>query len=215
MVLSVEDDGDGMDEAAQASLFEPFFTTKAPGKGSGLGLAMVRDIVRTHGGEISVSSRRGEGTVFRCWLPLGADQPPASPPPSDARTSRAPGEVLLVEDERLLGESSGAFLRANGFTVHEASTAREAEFAFESRFPSVSLVVCDVGLPDDDGLALVKRLRTRRPDLAVVLVSGAKPHDWRPEGLDTLHSRFLPKPFDGPALLAAIRSTLDSAPGTP
>ncbi|MDO8426590.1 MAG: MEDS domain-containing protein, partial [Deltaproteobacteria bacterium] len=124
--LTVEDNGAGMDSGVIKHIFEPFFSTNGAGIGAGLGLAVVNNIVREHGGEISVSSSPGQGTAFKVFLPA---EPVSARAEEKAEAAEEPGggeRVLIIEDERMLRKSVALVLSKNGYAVFEAESAREA-----------------------------------------------------------------------------------------
>jgi two-component system, cell cycle sensor histidine kinase and response regulator CckA len=123
VLVTLRDTGHGMDEATQARLFEPFFTTKEPGKGTGLGLAMVYGFVKQSGGHLEVESAVGCGTTVRIYLPRAeTTAPSAKPPPSHPQMPTGTETVLLVEDEESVRELSRLILQSSGYTVIEAET---------------------------------------------------------------------------------------------
>ena len=199
-VVEVSDSGGGIPPELLPRLFEPFFTTKRERGGTGLGLPTVHGIVRQSGGFIAASSRVGEGTTFRIWLPRhqGPDEPvsavatpPAAPPAPLAATSRP---VLLVEDEPPLLRLAERALRRAGYEVLTAPSGEEALELLDAGAPMPAALVSDVVMPGLDGLALTARLRERDPGLPVLLVSGyaeaALGRDLPAERL-----RLLPKPY--------------------
>jgi signal transduction histidine kinase len=99
--LTVTDTGEGMDAATLARAMEPFFTTKGVGKGTGLGLAMVRGLSEQSGGTITIESKVGEGTSVTLWIPVGTavSAPAIAPPPSAARAASRRLKVLVVDDD--------------------------------------------------------------------------------------------------------------------
>jgi CheY-like chemotaxis protein len=175
VVLTVRDSGLGMDAATQARIFEPFFTTKATG--SGLGLAVVKDIVQRHGGEIRVVSNVGGGTLFTMTLPaiqdlaLLAPAPAAAPnalPPAPAlpRTAR----ILAVDDDPGLGQMLQAMLGAAGHDVVITTGGAEALALFEGG--NFDLVCTDLGMPGMNGWEVARAVRARAPGTPVILITG-------------------------------------------
>ncbi len=172
-VIEVRDNGPGVDAETLRRIFEPRFTTKATGHG--LGLAVVQNVARRHGGRIHVASADGGGTTFRIEIPALAEQAVVAERLLSTKRPEARGSgatVLLVDDAEPIRRMSVAMLGAAQFRVLEASDARAARELL-AREPDVACAVVDLVLPDADGLALVDELRRNKPGLRVVVCSGA------------------------------------------
>lgn len=173
-ILSVTDNGVGMDNDTLRRVFEPFFTTKVSGKGTGLGLAMVHGIISRLGGTVRVESMNGQGTTITMCLPV-ASSPPGGPTPQQATEPRVGNalRILFVEDEAPLRDVVGRMLEGEGHTVF---TVADAEAALSVLTPAtrewVDIVVTDVGLPGMTGWELFAILRSWRPNLPVVIATG-------------------------------------------
>jgi signal transduction histidine kinase/ActR/RegA family two-component response regulator len=207
-VLAVRDDGTGMDEQVRARIFEPFFTTKSSGRGTGLGLSTVLGIVAQSGGAIRVDSVPGKGAEFRIFLPRHAGDPDEGARSPGSRPRGRGATILLVEDDPQVRAMALRILSSHGHEVTAAAAARQAlEISLARKAPD--LLVTDVILPDGNGMELARELRRRRPDLAVLFMSGYTGEDF--PALDALPSdaRFLSKPFTPDALLEAARDALD------
>jgi CheY-like chemotaxis protein/two-component sensor histidine kinase len=176
VMLAVGDTGSGMDDETRARLFEPYFTTKEPGRGSGLGLATVYDVVTQCGGEISVTSDAGAGSTFKIYLPrvpetiAPAETPavpamPAAPAP-EART------VLVVENEREVRDLIREILQLQNYVVLEAGDRDEALAFSEQHSGRIDLMVVDVEIPPSFADEWVVRVRASRPEIKVLYVSG-------------------------------------------
>lgn len=168
--IDVRDDGCGMDAATLTRVFEPFFTTKDPGKGTGLGLAMVRRIVEAHGGLVEAFSRPGEGCRMTLWLPRAPAAETRYTPPM--HSVGAPASVLLVDDERDIARRLAGALERLGYTVEAHLDPQAAERAFASQPQVYDLLLTDQSMPSMSGEALVERLRAVRPDLPAIMFSG-------------------------------------------
>ena len=175
--LTVVDTGIGMDEDIKSHLFEPFFTTKPAGQGTGLGLSTVYDIVKGAGGNLSVTSGQGEGTVFTVSLPA-ASAPTASEQESDAETVAGPAHVaeakretvLLVEDEDMVRRLIAQALLSHDYNVVEAASGAEAMAAVESHVGVIDLLLTDVVMKGMSGRELSERMLARKPGLKVIYV---------------------------------------------
>jgi two-component system cell cycle sensor histidine kinase/response regulator CckA len=210
VVLSVSDSGHGIDPEIRSNIFEPFFTTKEPGKGTGLGLATVYGIVKQHGGGIRLESFPGGGTTFEIYLPAteGSCAPKAPATPSYAGGGHE--TILLVEDEEPLRRMVAGMLSREGYTVVEASDAEEALSLCERSGGNIELVLADVVMPRMGGAELVNRLKSLRPLLKILLMSGYL--DYEVSGVRMLDGStpFLRKPFTKEALTGKIRQILES-----
>jgi PAS domain S-box-containing protein len=203
----VTDTGQGMEKEVSERIFEPFFTTKDVGKGTGLGLATVYGIVSQSGGQISVESELGVGTSFDIYLPWDELEPPSADNEHDQGISGGCERILLVEDEPGVREITARMLTGQGYEVIVAAEPKQAiELASEVDF---DLLLTDVVLPDLDGRRLAAELRSRKPDLPVVFISGY-PRDGLDEGDLDQGTRFLQKPYSAGDLSRTVRGALDS-----
>lgn len=170
--LSVSDTGTGMDRATQQRIFEPFFTTKPIGEGTGLGLAVVHGIVKSHGGAIAVSSERGRGTRFDVFFPV-LDVEMASAQTECAPILRGHGEhVLLVDDEAVLAEIGKRRLERMGYVVTTKTSPADAIAALRAHPHAYNVVITDLGMPGMDGVKLGGELLLIQPRLAMILTTG-------------------------------------------
>ncbi len=170
--LSVSDTGPGISSTAMEHLFEPFFTTKPVGAGTGLGLAVVHGIVRSHEGTISVYSRVGEGTTFQVYFPVSG-MLPDSRPPTDGHIPRGNGEtILFVDDEAAIVKLASAVLEQIGYRPLSFTSPVDALAAFEGRPDQFAAVITDLTMPSMTGTELTKQIHQIRPEIPVVLTSG-------------------------------------------
>jgi len=207
--LKVSDTGIGMTKDAMSHLFEPFFTTKRPGEGTGLGLATVYGIVKQSGGSIWVYSEPGRGATFTIYLPrieagTNVEHEPTPTPPSLHGT----GTVLVVEDQEQLRKMAGRVLRSYGYRVLEAANPAEALLHSERDAGPIHLVLTDVVMPGMTGPELADRIKSLRPAIAVVFMSGYSER-LIADRMD-LAGSYLPKPFSPEDLAAKVRSVLGS-----
>ena len=208
-MLRTRDSGDGIPADVLPKIFEPFFTTKLTG--SGLGLSMVYGIVQQSGGHIFVDSAPGTGTTFTIYLPRAVEAEPAAPPDKPTPDARGHGTILLVEDDRRVRELALRVLRDRGYDVIEAADADQALRVAAEKLPSIDLLLTDIVMPGMSGLALAERLRSIRPGLRVLFISG-----FSGRAQDELQGRgtsdILPKPFTPSALARRVRDVM--APAT-
>jgi PAS domain S-box-containing protein len=216
VMLAVEDSGCGMDETTRSHIFEPFFTTKEIGKGTGLGLATVYGIVSQSNGHITVSSQPGLGTTFRIYLPR--HRRPATPtedPTSqeDGRTIppdlRGTETVLLVEDEEMVRNLARDILHQAGHTVLEARHGSEAIRICEQYGAPIHLIITDVVMPQMGGIELMRRIKSLRPQVKFLYISGYTDDALIRQGVRTEEVSYLSKPFTRKNLISKVRNILD------
>jgi PAS domain S-box-containing protein len=209
VVLSVRDSGTGMDEQVQSRIFEPFFTTKELGKGTGLGLASVYGVIKQNGGGISLTSKPGEGTEFRIYLPAApaaeADRVVVVPS-NTSRPSPCRATILLCEDEESVRRLLARTLATQGYEVMEARHGEEA-LSLASRAEVCDLLITDVNMPRMNGFELSKALKASHPGLRVLYITG---YSGLPIQEQIRHSshRILNKPFSPVELLARVGEML-------
>ena len=208
--LRVSDTGMGMDREVLEHMFEPFYTTKGPGQGTGLGLAMVYGIVKSHGGHIACSSEIGLGTTFEVYLPM------AEPPSGDLELKTA-GEIalhggetiLLVDDEEMIRDFGRKLLESRGYTVITAADGREAVEMYERLRDRISLVLLDLIMPRMGGKACLENLLKIDPDLRIIISSGYSQDVGRDDFTEAGARAFLRKPYGTRDLLNTVRQVLD------
>jgi len=210
VVLSVTDDGCGMDAETQARIFEPFFTTKELGKGTGLGLATVYGIVRQHQGMIQVYSEAGKGTVFKVYLPA-FERTAAVEDVKVVQRARGGAETILVaEDDEPLQKLATLILENAGYTVLLASDGQEVLDVFAEHAADIDLFLLDVIMPKLGGKAVYDILRQQNPRLRFLFSSGYSTNAVHTgfvlkEGIELIQ-----KPYAPDALLRKVREILDA-----
>jgi signal transduction histidine kinase len=204
--LRVADTGSGMTAEVQAHIFEPFFTTKEQGKGTGLGLSTVYGIVKQAAGEVLVESEPGRGTTFTVVLPAAGEPLQTAAEKEGAAPASGAETVLVAEDEPGVRKFVSAVLASRGYRVLEASTGREALDVAARYDGPIHLLVSDIVMPELGGMELAVQLRERRPDLAILHMSGYSDH------LPALDDEaLLQKPFSATTLLRRVREVLDGS----
>ncbi len=180
VALSVQDNGPGMDAATVQRIFEPFFTTKPVGQGTGLGLAVVHGVMRTHGGAVDVFSMPGEGSRFTLYFPVAGSSAPALATPAPRRPALNTGpvdgapsrHVMYVDDDQALVFLVQRLLRRRGYEVSGFTDPREALVALQTQPQRYDLLVTDYNMPGFSGVDLVHAAIALRPELPVALASG-------------------------------------------
>lgn len=210
VTLVVSDDGVGMSDEVQAQIFDPFFTTKAVGKGTGLGLATVYGIVKQADGFISVRSAPGRGSTFEIHWPR-VERPAAALTPKGASAGgRGRGEtILVVEDEDLVRTLAKRVLERAGYRVLLARDGCEALTLAQNGEAPIDLLLSDVIMPNMNGCELARRIRTLRPSIRVVYMSGYTDDALGPLGLRDGGVCLVEKPFSAAVLTTTIRAVLD------
>jgi two-component system cell cycle sensor histidine kinase/response regulator CckA len=212
--LDVEDTGVGMAPDIVERIFEPFFTTKGPGRGTGLGLAAVKGIVRGAGGAITVESRLGPGTRFRILLPQSQGTSEAIlNPPRPCELPRGRETLLIVDDDRGILEAADRILAGLGYRTLTANDPLKAEEVAAREEGPIDLLLTDAIMPGLSGWDLAGRLQSLRPQLQVVFMSGYR-EELKELKLPLLEN-FLAKPFSVELLAHTIRHVLDRAPLDP
>jgi PAS domain S-box-containing protein len=204
----VLDTGPGILEGIRDRIFEAFFTTKPAGKGTGLGLALVKGVVKNHGGAVEVVSRRGEGARFRLYIPVAADQEADTPPTEPVGLEPGSGRILLVEDDRINRMVMQKILDGHGFEVLAASSGEEALKILQGKQGDVDLVVLDLVMPGLGGVRTLEIIRKRYPGCKVVVLSGLVDEDLTLQLMDRGASAFIQKPIDAGETLAVLKSVL-------
>jgi signal transduction histidine kinase/ActR/RegA family two-component response regulator len=214
VMLAVTDTGHGMTPETKARIFEPFFTTKESGKGTGLGLATVYGVVKQSGGFIWVDTTPGKGTRFEVYLPRVEQNITSNPAEELAPVrARAAGTVLLAEDEEGVRALAYDFLTSAGYRVFVANDGAKALEISETLGERIDVLVTDVVMPNMRGPELASRMKTRRPDLKVVFMSGYLEQNDGGEDF-TGTATFLQKPFSKDVLVRQVSAALQGEPST-
>ena len=212
IVLSVADNGCGMDEGTQHRIFEPFFTTKEHGKGTGLGLSLAFGIMESHNGFITFHSELGKGTTFQCFFPL-PDKTPDAPQAERAAMEEIPGggeTILVVEDEELLRELLRDILESRGYKVLAAEDGEKGAEAYRDHQDEIGLVISDLGLPKFGGDELYHKLTDINPDVRMILSSGYIEPALKTKILKEGIKDFIQKPYNPSEVLSAVRHVFEA-----
>jgi PAS domain S-box-containing protein len=203
--IRVTDTGTGIPQELSEKVFDPFFTTKKPGKGTGLGLALVRRIIMLHNGTISIEKSGYEGTTFLIELPL-SDEKELDSDTKALMLNRMPATVLLLDDDRKIRDVLKIFLKEFKYSVLEASDGNEALEALKENARSCNVLIMDWKLGNEDPHQVIRSLRSIRRDIIVIVVSGYPPQEKSIENM--MITRWFTKPYDRNLLDIEIQRAL-------
>lgn len=212
-VITAGDTGHGMDEETKSRIFDPFFTTKEIGKGSGLGLSMVFGIVKQHGGEITVQSSPGNGTILKIWLPLvDADAPEVInlSKPVDIIINdpgKRTGRILMAEDNQIFRLVLEEFFTEAGYDVILAEDGNKAVEMFKADRDGIDLVITDVLMPNKSGREARDEIKKLSETAKFIFMSGHTRDVLSHQG-DLGDAELFMKPIDLPLLLSKVRELI-------
>lgn len=214
-VLSVSDNGTGIPAEVLSQIFDPFYTTKEPGRGTGMGLAMVRGLARHMGGWVTVSSVTDVGTDFQIYLPLASEAASLDLLASGNKDfdglmhDVSPCNLLIVDDDSSVRHVMNYVLESQGHTVYSAKDAHEAWQTWRAHRHSINLVITDINLPGDaSGFDLGRAIMGDDATLPIIFTSGYCPDILGQTTSLQLGINYLPKPFDVLDLLNAVGQAL-------
>jgi two-component system, cell cycle sensor histidine kinase and response regulator CckA len=209
VLLTLSDNGSGMDQRTLENLFEPFFTTKDVDKGTGLGLAMVYGIVKQNNGFITVASEPGRGTTFRIYLPRHEGEVlPLETLKSEQMQYGQGQTVFIVEDERVILELGKTMLERLNYRVLTASTPKEALERAAAHRETIELLLTDVIMPEMNGRDLAGLMIRHHPRLKTVFMSGYTANVIAHHGVLDQGFYFLQKPFTMHCLATTVQAAL-------
>jgi CheY-like chemotaxis protein len=207
--ISVTDTGIGMDEATQQRIFDPFFTTKEIGHGTGLGLAFVHGIIKSHGGVINIDSENGKGTTFNIYLPASKREVTKKEKKLEDKVLKGTETVLLVDDEDMILNVGKDMLGEMGYNVLLAKSGREAVEVYRKHKHNVDLVIVDLIMPEMSGGEAYNIMKKNNPKVKALLASGYSIDGQAAEIMELGCDGFIQKPFDVKKLSEKIREILD------
>ncbi len=208
VVVSVADDGHGMEAETRTKAFEPFFTTKALGEGSGLGLASVYGTVSQSGGFVLIESEPDRGTTVHLYFPAVSAAPAPKTELNGERMRQVAPVVLLAEDDDLVRDLVSSVLEGAGFEVHATRNGIEALEELERVERPIDLLVTDLVMPRMSGRELAERVAASQPQAPVVFISGYSEESPSLEGGAFGVSTLVRKPFSPAALVQTVNSVV-------
>lgn len=215
VLITVSDNGTGMDEQTKARLFEPFFTTKEVGRGTGLGLSMVYGIIKQNDGHINVYSELGHGTTFKLYLPIVESAIEKAALAIQAPILGGTETILVAEDDEPLRYLARDMLNDLGYKVILASDGQEALEMYAEKREQIDLLLLDVMMPRMGGIGVYQRIRQLDGDIPSIFMTGYSSEMVRSRFVDQkmlledLDAVVIQKPYSGETLGRKIREVLD------
>ena len=207
VMLSVADNGMGMDKKTKERIFEPFFTTKETGKGTGLGLSTVYGIIKQSHGDIQVESRPGQGAVFKVFLPVAEGTSKQKRQKPKSRDYRGTEIIFLAEDDEAVRAFTAQGLRDLGYKVFEIITSDQAIALAKEKRPR--LLLTDIVMPATSGWKIARDLTRIVPSLKILFMSGYTDNMNGNFGFSMNEGNFIQKPFTIHSLVKKIREVFD------
>jgi len=207
--LTVADTGPGMEQSIIDRIFDPYFTTKEKGKGTGLGLAVVDGIIKSHGGRISISSEPEKGTEFKVYLPVIKPQERAKSIDNDLPIQKGNEYILLVDDQKLIVDMERKMLERLGYHVTTRTSSPDALQAFRAQPDKFDVVITDMTMPNMTGGKLTEEMIKIRSDIPVILCTGFSEMMSKEKAAALGIKGFLMKPVVLKDLSRTIREVLD------
>ncbi len=209
--ITVRDTGHGMEPAVMERIFEPYYTTKEPGKGTGLGLSVIHGIVKNHGGDVTVTSKPGDGTTFCVYLPaIDGVEEEENHLQTFNELLGGNEHVLLVDDETVIIEMEQQMLERLGYRVTARTNSQDALKVFAAAPDQFDLVITDMTMPVMTGDRLARKLLEIRSDIPIILCTGYNEGISEEKALSIGIRKYVMKPLVKNELASAIRAVLDA-----
>ncbi len=208
--LSIKDSGHGMKKETLQKAFDPYFTTKEKDVGTGLGLAVVHGIVKSHGGAISIRSKLKKGTTIEVFFPK-IDEEILIETDTFKELPKGTEQILFVDDEEVLASLGKHMLERLGYTVVAKTCPKEALAVFQKTPNNFNLVITDMTMPNMTGDVFANKLMDIQPHIPVILCTGYSDAITKEKAFSSDIKEFLMKPHSMRDLATRIRSVLDAA----
>ncbi len=210
VLITVSDNGSGMDRKTRERIFDPFFTTKEASKGTGLGLSIAYGIIKSHRGEILCQSEPGQGTTFKVYLPAIVEKSPEYTGTREGELPKGRSELLLiVDDEEQIRDVAVEVLSSFGYQVLTACNGREGARVYDEKSDQIDLVILDLIMPEMDGKQCLESIMRTNPAAKVIVASGYSTSGQFEDVLQLGAAGTISKPYETRQLLDLVRDTLD------
>jgi len=208
--LTVKDTGSGIDNTIQKKIFEPYFTTKAKGEGTGMGLALVHGIVHSCGGDITVASKPGEGSIFHIYLPTISDTEDKFKDKDTAPLPTGNERILVVDDDEEISHINQRTLESLGYNVTALTSSIDTLATFQKEPDEFDLVLTDMTMPKMTGAELSEKIFALRHDIPIIICTGFS--DLMSEDIAKKMGikDYILKPVSKKTLAEVVRKALDS-----
>ncbi|NWF38524.1 response regulator [Mariprofundus sp. NF] len=212
-LIAVKDNGTGISHENLNKLFEPFFTTKEPGKGTGLGLAMVYGTIKDHGGAIEVESQPGEGSTFQVFLPLKHTARQTVAESGEESMAEAGETILLADDDEMLLIAYADILSSLGYQVITANNGMQALKIYREKGDAIDLVILDIVMPEMGGVDAARDIRKINPGQRLLFSTGYDLNQEMVKHLSEENETIISKPWSVASASRIIREQLVSDKG--
>ncbi len=209
-VLAVRDTGVGMDSRTQSKAFDPFYTTKEKGKGTGLGLAMVYNIVQQHKGFIDMYSEIGTGTTINVFLPILESGKSTGAKAPREELPRGEGLILVADDEPVMRRLARSILEESGYRVLLAKNGLECVSLYAQHQGEIKMVLLDMAMPVKSGDEAFKEMKAMDGNVKVLLASGFRKDERVDKILAAGAARFIQKPYTLEKLSKTVYEIINS-----
>jgi PAS domain S-box-containing protein len=213
VLLTISDTGYGMDQQILERIFEPFFSTKETGKGTGLGLAMVHGIVKSHGAHIMCYSEPEHGTIFKIYFPVLSSKEKTSPKHLSKDKNLIGGDetILIVDDDDAVLKIGKNLLERFGYKTLTVQSGEKAIEAYKAQKDKIDLVILDLNMPGMGGQQCLKELLPIDPDIKVIISSGYSFNETIKKTIESGARGFISKPYQLKDMVEKVRQVLNGS----